>query len=458
MKHVRPLSPLLTDLYELTMAAAYFDHQMNRPATFSLFLRHDPRRGYYVAAGLAPVLEFLASFRFESDDIAYLRETGLFKESFLDCLQGMTFQGDMWAMPEGTLFFPDEPILEVTAPLIQAQILETVLINIIGLHTLIASKAARCVDVAQGRPLIDFGLRRTHGDMAGLAAARSTYLAGFAATSNVLAGKRFTIPLAGTMAHSFVQSFESESEAFMAYIQSFPEHSILLIDTYDSIRGAHKAIQVAEKMRASGGRLIGVRLDSGDLVGLSEQVRRLFDDAGFKELKIFASGNLDEYRVAEAVAKGAAIDAFGVGTKIGVSADAPYLDMVYKMVQYADRPVCKLSAGKRTLAGRKQVFRLMDRHKRYKCDIIGLHDETIPQSTPLLGQVVKQGRVVVPTDDLPGCRRRFKAEFARLPAEYKALHEPARYSVEVSPNLRKIQPELMEEVSNGRQSIGKNRS
>lgn len=442
MKPVQPLSLLLTDLYELTMAAAYFDRQMDQTATFSLFVRHDPRRGYFVAAGLAPALEVLASFRFEDDDIAYLRKTDLFKEPFLDYIRDLRFQGEVWAVPEGTLFFPDEPILEVSAPLIQAQILETVLINTIGLHTLIASKAARCVDAAQGRTLIEFGLRRTQGDTAGMAAARSTYLVGFDATSNVLAGKQFDIPLAGTMAHSFVQTFKSESEAFMAYAQSFPERSILLIDTYDSIQGAHRAIQVAKKMRASGHQLIGVRLDSGDLVSLSRQVRRLFDDAGFEELKIFASGSLDEYRVAEALAKGAAIDAFGVGTKIGVSADAPYLDMVYKLVQYADRPVCKLSAGKRTLAGRKQVFRHMDRHKRYKCDIIGLRDEKIPQSKPLLGQVMKQGRVVTPTVDLPSCRRHFQAEFARLPAAYKALHEPACYSVEVSPNLQKIQPEV----------------
>ena len=442
MKSTQPLSPLLTDLYELTMAAAYFDRRMDQPATFSLFLRHNPRRGYFVAAGLALALELLASFRFEKDDIAYLRKTDLFKESFLNYLRDLRFQGDVWAMPEGTLFFPAEPILEVTAPLIQAQILETLLINIIGVHTLIASKAARCVDAAQGRPLIEFGLRRTHGDAAGMAAARSTYLVGFDATSNVMAGKHFDIPLAGTMAHSFVQTFRSESEAFMAYTQSFPERSILLIDTYDTIQGAHRAIQVAKKMRASGRQLIGVRLDSGDLVSLSREVRRLFDDAGFEELKIFASGNLDEYRVAEALAKGAAIDSFGVGTKIGVSADAPYLDMVYKLVQYADRPVCKLSAGKKTLAGRKQIFRRLDRHKRYKCDIIGLRDEKIPNAKPLLSQVVKQGRVVTTTGDLPSCRRHFQAEFARLPAAYKALHEPARYSVEVSPNLQKIQPEV----------------
>jgi nicotinate phosphoribosyltransferase len=442
MKPVQPVSPLLTDLYELTMAAAYFDRQMGEPATFSLFLRHNPRRGYFVAAGLAPVLELLASFRFGDDDIAYLQKTDLFKQPFLDYLRNLRFEGDVWAMPEGTVFFPDEPIVEVTAPLIQAQILETVLINMIGLHTLIASKAARCVDAAQGRKLIDFGLRRTHGDTAGMAAARSTYLVGFDATSNVLAGKHFDIPLSGTMAHSFVQSFESESDAFFAYTQSFPERSILLIDTYDSVQGAHTAIEVANQMRDSGLQLIGVRLDSGDIVSLSKQVRRLFDDAGFEELQIFASGSLDEHRVAEALAQGAAIDAFGVGTKIGVSADAPYLDMVYKMVQYADRPVCKLSTGKRTLAGRKQVFRLMDQHNYYKCDIIGFRDEKIPQSKPLLDAVVKQGRVVASPIDLDSCRRRFQSEFARLPAAYKALHEPERYPVEVSPNLQKIQPDV----------------
>jgi nicotinate phosphoribosyltransferase len=442
MNPVQPLSPLLTDLYELTMAAAYFDHHMDRPATFSLFVRHDPRRGYFVTAGLAPVLEILAAFRFKEDDIVYLRETGLFKKPFLDYLRDLRFQGDIWAMPEGTVFFADEPILEVTAPLIQAQILETVLINSIGLHTLLASKAARCVDAARGRRLIDFSLRRTHGDTAGVAAARSAYLAGFGATSNVLAGRRFNIPLAGTMAHSFVQAFESESEAFLAYARSFPESSILLIDTYDSIQGARSAMQVAKKMRDAGRELIGVRLDSGDLVSLSRQVRRLFDDAGFKELKIVASGNLDEHRVAETLAGGAAIDAFGVGTKVGVSADSPYLDMVYKLVQYADRPVRKLSTGKSTLAGRKQVFRRMDRHKRYKCDIITLRDETIPQSTPLLGQVVKQGRGVAPITDLHHCRRKFRSEFALLPAAYKALRAPARYPVEVSPNLRNLQPDV----------------
>ena len=441
MNHSQILSPLLTDLYELTMAAAYFDRQMHESASFSLFVRHNKRRGYYVAAGLAPVLDFLASFRFASDDIDYLKETNLFKAPFLDYLTGLRFGGDVWAIPEGSLFFPNEPILEITAPLIEAQILETVLINIMGLHTLIATKAARCVDAAQGRMLIDFGLRRTQGMLAGMAAARSTYLVGFEATSNVLAGKRYGIPISGTMAHSFVQSFESESEAFQAYAQSFPKRCVLLIDTFDTIQGAHAAVRVAKQMQNSGDRLVGVRLDSGDLVALSKEVRQIFDSAGLEEVKIFASGGLDEHRIAETVALGAAIDAYGVGTIIGVSADMPYLDMVYKMVQYADRPVCKLSPGKMTLAGRKQVYRCQDDKGCYMYDTIGLHGEEIPKAQALLYQVMQQGRRLEPSPDLESTKKHFQIEFKRLPVKYRVLSDPACYPVKVSRKLREIQPD-----------------
>lgn len=434
-------SPLLTDLYELTMAASFFERQMDDSATFSLFVRHDPRRGFFVAAGLAPVLDRLAAFRFSNDDLAYLDSTELFKTPFLNYLQNLRFEGEVWAMPEGTVFFPDEPILEVTAPLIQAQILETVLINTMGLHTLIATKAARCVHAAKGRPLIDFGLRRTQGQAAGLAAARSTYLVGFESTSNLLAGKQYQIPVSGTMAHSYVQAFDSESDAFDAYTHSFPHRSVLLIDTYDTLQGAHTAVQVAKRMRSRGLELIGVRLDSGDLTELSRQVRRIFDAAGLESVKIFASSGLDEYRVAEALARGAAIDAFGVGTKIGVSADVPYLDMVYKMVQYAGRPVCKWSPGKRTLAGRKQVYRRMDQQERYLDDIIGLRNESIPRATELLGPVMNQDRVLVSNKDLDSIRSYFRTEFYRLPEQFKALRDPPRYPVEVSSSLQDIQPE-----------------
>lgn len=441
MNPTQTISPLLTDLYELTMAASYFERQMDDSATFSLFVRHDPRRGFFVAAGLAPVLDLLASFRFGDDDLAYLDSTELFKTPFLDYLRHLRFEGEAWAMPEGTLFFPDEPILEVTAPLIQAQILETVLINTMGLHTLIATKAARCVHAAKGRPLIDFGLRRTQGQAAGLAAARSTYLVGFESTSNLLAGKQYRIPVSGTMAHSYIQAFDSESDAFDAYTQSFPHRSVLLIDTYDTLQGAHAAVQVAKRMRSSGFDLIGVRLDSGDLTELSRQVRRIFDEAGLESLKIFASSGLDEYRVAEALANRAAIDAFGVGTRIGVSADAPYLEMVYKMVQHAGRPVCKWSPGKRTLAGRKQVYRRLDPDGRYLDDIIGLRNESIPRSTELLEPVMNQGRVLVSDTDLDTIRSHFRAEFDRLPEQFKALRDPPRYPVEVSGSLQEVQPE-----------------
>ena len=441
MNHSQILSPLLTDLYELTMAAAYFDRQMHESASFSLFVRHNKRRGYYVAAGLAPVLDFLASFRFASDDIDYLKETNLFKAPFLDYLTGLRFGGDVWAIPEGSLFFPNEPILEITAPLIEAQILETVLINIMGLHTLIATKAARCVDAAQGRMLIDFGLRRTQGMSAGMAAARSTYLAGFDATSNVLAGKQYGIPISGTMAHSFIQSFETELDAFLSYARSFPERCVLLIDTFDTIKGAHTAVRAAKQMRNSGDRLVGVRLDSGDLVALSKEVREIFDSAGLKDVKIFTSGGLDEHGVAEAVAQGAAIDAFGVGTKIGVSADVPYLDMVYKMVQYADRPVCKLSPGKITLAGRKQIYRCQDDKGCYTYDTIGLRGERFPDAQALLDQVMQQGRRLEPGPDLKRIKNHFEIELKRLPTKYRALSDPACYPVKVSPKLQKIQPD-----------------
>ena len=303
------ISPLLTDLYEFTMAAAYWEKGKDEEATFSLYLRPQPERGYYVAAGLASIVDALEQFRFSEDDIAYLDQLGLFKSAFLTYLEKLRFEGEVWALSEGTVFFPDEPVLEVTAPLIQAQLLETCLINMIGVHTLIASKAARCVHAAKGRQLIDFALRRAQGQDAGMAAARSTFLTGFASTSNVLAGKRLGIPVAGTMAHSFIQSFADETEAMEAYAEIFSDNTILLIDTYDTVEGAKKAVQVARKMAVSGKRLIGVRLDSGDTVSLSRQVRQIFDAAGLTELKVFASGGFDEFSVADALDRGAAIDA-----------------------------------------------------------------------------------------------------------------------------------------------------
>ena len=437
------LSPLFTDLYELTMAAGYFAQGIDAPATFSLYLRNQETRGFYVAAGLEAALGQLAQWAFAESDLAYLDQTGLFSPAFLDHLRKLRFSGDVRALPEGTIFFAEEPLLEVTAPMIQAQLLETYLLNVLGLGTLIATKAARCVHAAQGRGLIDFALRRTQGADAGMVVARSTYLAGFDATSNVLAGQRYGIPVAGTMAHSFVQAFDQEIEAFRAYARLFPRHTILLIDTYDTLEGARKAVQVALEMQAAGHQLQGVRLDSGDLFTLSRQVRKIFDAAGLAHVKIFASGGIDEYKLAEAVTQTAPIDAFGVGTIVGVSADAPYLDAVYKLVHYADRDVRKLSTGKATLAGAKQVFRRFDAEGRFFSeDVLGARDEQIDDARPLLQLVMQAGRQIVANPELREIRQAFKEEFGRLPKSYKQSASAPLYPVHLSRKLQEIQDEV----------------
>jgi nicotinate phosphoribosyltransferase len=433
------LSPLFTDLYELTMATGYWERGLDAQATFSLYLRGRPQRGYYVAAGLEPALAFLENFRFDAGDIDYLDRTGLFESAFLDYLAALRFSGDVCAFPEGTLFFPDEPILEVRAPIIEAQLLETFLINTIGLHTMIATKAARCVYAARGRGLIDFALRRTQGVDAGMAVARNTYLAGFDGTSNVLAARIYGIPAAGTMAHSFVQVFENEKEAFEAYARSFPDRTILLIDTYDTLQGAALAVEVAREMAVAGHALVGVRLDSGDLIALSRQVRAIFDAAGMPEVKIFASSGLDEYGVDRVIQSGAAIDAFGVGTKVGVSADLPFLDMVYKLVRYDDRDVRKLSPGKQTLAGEKQIFRRMDDKGRYQEDVIGTRNETDGRGQPLLETVMQAGRITRPLPSLEDIRQSFRSDFEKLPERYKRLSQPAAYPVRLSSALKALQ-------------------
>lgn len=439
MYYFPPHSALITDLYEITMAAGYWEHKMNAEATFSLFLRGRPQRGYYVAAGLEPALAYLDGYQFDSGDIRYLEQSGLFESSFLNYLSSLRFSGDVRALPEGTLFFPDEPILEVTAPMIEAQLLETILINIIGLHTMIATKATRCVYAAQGRGLVDFALRRTQGVDAGMAVARSTYLAGFDATSNVLAAKAYGIPASGTMAHSFVQSFGNEQKAFEAYARSFPDRTILLIDTYDTIQGAHKAVEVARQLADAGHMLVGVRLDSGDMMALSRQVRRIFNEAGMPELKIFASSGLDEFGLAGLVQGGAAIDAFGVGTKVGVSADLPYLDMVYKLVRYDGRDVRKLSQGKQTLAGEKQIFRRLDARGEYMEDIIGLKAESIERTRPLMQAVMRDGQIVGQLPALDEIRRNLKSDFQKLPDRYKRLSHPDQYPVALSTALAALQ-------------------
>ena len=438
---------LLTDLYELTMAQSYYEHDMFAPATFSLFIRNfSLHRPYMIAAGLEGVLHFLQELHFSQSALDYLASTGIFSREFLDYLATLRFTGEVWAMPEGHPSFPNEPILEVTSPIIEAQVVETFIINQLNLQSLIATKAARCMTAAQGRGLVDFALRRTQGVDAGLKVARACYMAGFASTSNVLAGKRYGIPIAGTMAHSYVTAFEREIDAFRAFVHTFPERSILLIDTYDTLEGARKAVQVAREMETRGQRLQGVRLDSGDLLALSIGVRRILDKAGLQETHIFASGGLDEFEVEELVRVGAPIDAFGVGTKMGVSADAPWTDMAYKLVRYGERPKLKLSKGKATLPGQKQVYRFYDNEGLLQRDVIALRDEAVAGGEPLLQKVMEGGKLVAPYPSLEQLRSRFQEESSRLPEPYKALRDGPQYPVALSPGLETLHQQLQQEA------------
>lgn len=441
---------LVTDQYELTMAQSYLHQGMTESATFSLFTRQYPlNRGYFVSAGLEAVLHYLQELHFTGEDIDYLRATRLFAGDFLEYLRAFRFTGEVHAIPEGRLFFKDEPVLEVTAPIIEAQVVETYLINQVNLQSLIATKAARCVTAGRGRALVDFSLRRAQGVDAGLKVARCSYLVGFAATSNVRAGQRYGIPISGTMAHSYVTAFEHEMDAFRTFARSFPDNTVLLIDTYDTVAAAHKAVQVAREMEATGHRLRGVRLDSGDLVSLSQQVRRIFREAGLDYVSIFASGGLDEYELDELLGQGAEIDGFGVGTRMGVSADAPWYDMAYKLVKYDSRPVLKLSTGKVTLADQKQVFRLYNKDGNMERDVIALRDEPPPHpaARPLLQKVMEDGRILEPLPSLNEIRQTFQDEFARLDPRIKALTDPDHYRVEVSPRLKALQDRLERQVA-----------
>jgi nicotinate phosphoribosyltransferase len=437
------LGPLFTDLYELTMAAGYFDHRVFDPATFSLFIRnYPPQRNYFVAAGLQEALQELESMRFAEEDIAFLDDTGLFKADFLSYLKQWRFTGDVFALSEGTIFFANEPILEITAPLIEAQILETFLLNTIGFQTLIASKAARCIHSASGRQLIDFSLRRTQGHDAGIKVARSTYIAGFAGTSNVLAGKEYGIPISGTMAHSYVQALGGDFDAFSAYAVSFPDNAVFLIDTFDTLNGASEAIKVALQMKKNGHRLRGVRLDSGDMAHLSRQVRSMLDEAGLEDVQIFASGGFDEYKIDEVLKAGAKIDAFGVGTSLGVSADAPFVDIVYKMVRFGRRNVRKLSPGKETLGGEKQIIRFRHENGFYRQDTIGCRNEPHSSGSALLELAMRSGRALQPQPSLDKLRQGFKRNFFDLIDEYKDLAADKIYPVSISPRLQKLQQVL----------------
>jgi nicotinate phosphoribosyltransferase len=433
---------LLTDLYQLAMGESYVAEGLaEAEATFSLFCRTLPAGwGYFLAAGLDHALRYLESVTFSDDDLAFLERTGRFSPAFLERLRGFAFSGDVRAVAEGTVVFPNEPLLEVTAPLLEAQIVETMVLNEIHLQTLIASKAARCVDAARGRLLVDFSLRRTHGGEAGLKVARASFLAGFDATSNVLAGRLYGIPIAGTMAHSYVEAFADELEAFRAFARAYPDAAILLVDTYDTVEGVRRAVQVGRELAARGHRLRGVRLDSGDLVELSLAARSLLDAAGFQDAMVFCSGGLDEREIARLLEAGAPIGGFGVGSRLGVAADSPYLDMAYKLVEVEGRPTLKLSAGKATLPGRKQVWRVRG-EEGFRYDLLGLVGEAeAAPGEPLLETVMSGGRRLR-FESLEEARRRARSQRELLPAALRRV-EAARYEVRLQPALLRLRDRL----------------
>jgi nicotinate phosphoribosyltransferase len=433
---------LQTDLYELNMAASYLRRGMSEPATFSLFIRNlPPSWGFLVSCGLERCLAYLEELRFADEDLEYLRREQGYPEEVLRAFADLRFTGEVRAIPEGRVMFPDEPVLEVTAPLPEAQLVETFLLNQITFQTAIASKAARCRLAAPGKSLVDFSLRRVHGIEAATAVARATAIAGFAATSNVEAARALGLQATGTMAHSFVEAFPTEAQAFRAFAEDHPDRVTLLVDTYDTIAGVEKAIEVGRELAERGGRLSGIRLDSGDLNALAREAREMLDAAGMGDVQILASGGLDEHAIAGLERSGAPIDAYGVGTKIGVSADAPYLDSVYKLVSYDGRPVAKLSVAKATLPGSKQVWR----RAGWTGDVVGLRDEAGPQGAEALLVPVMQGGRRMSTMGLGEAAARFSGDLATLPEGLRSLN-PAAYEVVESRALGELAEKVRETI------------
>jgi nicotinate phosphoribosyltransferase len=435
-------SPLLTDLYQLNMMQAYLDRGETQTAVFEFFARTLPaRRGFLLAAGLEQALDYLESLRFSAADLDWLAGTGRFKANLLDYLRDFRFDGDVHAMPEGTAFFASEPILRITAPLPAAQFVETRLINILHYQSLVAAKAARCVLAAPGKVLVDFGLRRAHGAEAGLLAARASTIAGFAGTATVLAGQKFGLPLYGTMAHSFIESFDDEAAAFESFARSRPDNLVLLLDTYDTDAAAHKVVALAPKLKAAGIAIRAVRLDSGDLVALSKSVRRILDAGGLAEVTIFASGGLDEDALAAFARQSAPIDGFGIGTTLTTSADVPAVDCVYKLQEYAGLARRKRSVQKATWPGRKQVWRRFGADGRMRGDVLA-HEGSDKDGEPLLHLVMQNGKRVRPPEALDTIKARARRELERLAEPLRRLQPDATYPVEIAPELVTLAAEV----------------
>jgi len=435
------VDPLLTDLYEFTMAAALLaEGRADEPATFSLFVRNlPPSRGFLVAAGLHGAVRFLRDWRFDGPAVAALARTAPFDPAFLDWLGEVRFTGRVRAVPEGRIVFANEPLIEIDAPFGVAQLLETALLNLFTFPTTVTTKAARCREAAQGRTLVDFALRRAHGADAGMAVARAAGIVGFAATSNVAGADRYGLPASGTMAHSFVTAVaggapEGELTAFRSFAEHYRGDPVLLVDTWDTTGGIDHAVVVAKELAAEGRRLAGIRLDSGDIVNLARLARERLDAAGLGDVAVFASGGLDEYEIARLLAAGAPIDGFGVGTNFATSADAPTLETVYKLVAAGGRPMAKHSTGKATLPGAKQVWR----RAGFGGDVLALVDEPgpAPGAEPLLVDIDLAAGQPAEREALAAARERFEADWSVLPKEHRNLTNPTRYEVEVSARLR----------------------
>jgi len=439
-------SGLATDLYQLTMAAAYHANGRNERASFELFVRRLPKeRSYLIVAGLEQALDYLRRLSFSSDEIGYLRGLPVFANvspKFFDYLRDFRFTGDVWAMPEGAVAFAGEPLLRVTGPLIEAQIVETFLLTTINFQTSIATKAARVVEAAQGRGVIEFGARRAHGFGAAIYAARAAFIGGCIGTSNVEAGRMFDIPVYGTAAHSFTMAFEREMEAFRAYFKVFPESTTLLLDTYDTINAARSVTEFGPELR-------GARLDSDDLVELSKQVRAILDEAGMRQTKLMASSDLNEFKIAGMIAAGAPIDLFGVGTDISTSRDAPALGGVYKLVEveFGGRaePKMKLSRDKATYPYRKQVWRATASDGSFAGDLIAKANEIDLPGEPLLAPVMRDGQIIPTPPSLREAQERARRQLANLPAPYKRLVEAQSYPVRYSDRLEQSRLALLRE-------------
>ncbi|MGR9117042.1 MAG: nicotinate phosphoribosyltransferase [Gammaproteobacteria bacterium] len=429
---------LLTDLYQLTMLQGYFSQSMEKTAVFEFFVRKLPNnRNFLVAAGLAQVLDYLQQLKFTAEEIEWLAGTRLFSQQFLEWLRDLRFTGDVHAMPEGTVFFPNEPILRITAPFPEAQLVESRVINLLHFQSLIASKAARSVLMAPDRLLVDFGMRRAHGAEAALLAARASYLVGFSGSATVAAGQAFDIPIYGTMAHSFIQAHRDETEAFENFALANPDNVVLLIDTYDTESAAQKVVDLAPKLTAKGINIKGVRLDSGDLNQHAHKVREILNRGGLERVTIFASGSIDEYVLAQLKAQQAPIDGYGIGTHLDTSADAPYLDCAYKLQEYAGIPRRKRSEGKATWPGRKQVFRTFDDQGLLLSDTVTLVGK--PESgMPLLQPVMRNGRLNESLTPLTDARKYALKQLATLPATLCQLEAAPPYPVVISGTLEQL--------------------